>query len=62
MTVNSELKPDRPEPAWTKQELMLASNQYGARRDVLNVALDDDKHYTLAQIKKAVANVKGGLF
>ena len=58
----SELHQDPPEPTWTKAELLMASGQYGARRDVLNVALDDDKHYTLAQIKKAVADVKGGLF
>lgn len=47
---------------FTKDELLSATNLTGSQRDLLEVALDPGKTYTVTEAKSAVTKLKGGLF
>ncbi|WP_407893519.1 hypothetical protein [Lacticaseibacillus sp. N501-2] len=49
-------------PQWTKVELLSAVNLTGAERDVMMVALNDGKLYTIDEAKAAIKKTKGGLY
>ena len=45
---------------FTKQALISSPKFSVIERDILKLALDDDKEYTIAEVQKAVENFKEG--
>ena len=45
---------------FTKQALISSPKFSVIERDILKLALDDDKEYTIAEVQKAVENFKDG--
>lgn len=62
MTKNKTTKKAVQQPVFTKNELLSATNLTGGQRDLLEVALDPGKTYTVTEAKSAVTKLKGGLF
>lgn len=62
MTKKKANKKAVQQPVFSKNELLSATNLTGGQRDLLEVALEPDKTYTVAEAKTAVTRLKGGLF
>lgn len=62
MTKKKTNKKAVQQPVFIKDELLSATNLTGGQRDLLEVALDPSKTYTVTEAKSAVTKLKGGLF
>ena len=62
MTKKKANKKAVQQPVFSKNELLSATNLTGSQRDLLEVALDPGKTYTVTEAKSAVTKLKGGLF
>lgn len=62
MTKKKANKKAVQQPVFSKNELLSATNLTGSQRDLLEVALDPEKTYTVTEAKTAVTKLKGGLF
>lgn len=62
MTKKKANKKAVQQPVFSKNELLSATNLTGSQRDLLEVALDAEKTYTVTEAKTAVTKLKGGLF
>lgn len=51
----------KQEPTFTKAGLSNDGSFSVTDRDIINIALDDDKKYTLAEVKQAIKKFKEGI-
>lgn len=47
-------------PEYTKQNLVTSTVFTVTERDILNIVLEDDKNYTLAEARAEIKKFKGG--
>lgn len=50
----------KSEPKFTKLGLTSGSDFTTTDKDIMNIVLDDDKQYTLAEVKQAIQKFKEG--
>ncbi len=49
------------EPTFTKLGLKMSNTFNTTDKDIINIVLEDDKEYTLAQVKQAIKKFKEGI-